>query len=347
MLGYLNFLLDLIKGRLFSQVKPLIVGLNVTNRCNLRCPYCYGDYFNRKARDFTKEELLNLIDKLKKMGTRIIYLSGGEPLMRKDIEEIINSIKEKAMLCFMTTNGILVPDKIKSLKKLDSLTISLDGDKNTNDINRGQGTFVKIVKAIKVAKAEGLSVSTNTVINRNNLDSIEGIISLVKNLGVTAEFNLPYEQTLGNMNNPVMHLEDDEIRTILQKLIEYKEHGAPIFFSIASRKYALNWPFSCSQKIIYNNLPPDFKIVDCYMGRFMCLIDSDGLVYPCGQLIGRFRALNIHQVGFEKAWENLLKKKTCKTCYCVCYNEFNRLFKLNPEALFSNSLRALNKIIRK
>ena len=46
------------------------------------------------------------------------------------------------------------------------------------------------------------------------------------------------------------------------------------------------------------------------MGRFMCLIEPDGFVYPCGQLIGKFPALNIREVGFKKAWENLFTKKS-------------------------------------
>ena len=66
------------------------------------------------------------------------------------------------------------------LKRLDSLAISLDGDENANDINRGQGTFLKIIEAIKIARAEGLKVATNTVINLNNLKSIDTVISLAK-----------------------------------------------------------------------------------------------------------------------------------------------------------------------
>lgn len=346
-LRYLNLFLDLVKAHLFSEVKPLMVPLNVTNRCNLACTYCYGDYFNRKAQDFTTEELLNLIKELQGMGTRSIYISGGEPLLREDIGTIIETIRNRNILCFMNTNGLLVPDKIKCLKGLDSLVISLDGDEDANDINRGRGTFLKIIKAIKVARAEGLKVTTNTVINLSNLNSIDTIISLVTNLGVSAEFNLPYEQSLGNKDNPTMRIGDENIRMVLKKLIKYKKQGAPISFSNASRLYALRWPFTYDQKIIYNDSSVSFKIIDCYMGRFMCLIDSDGFVYPCGQLIGRFPALNIHEVGFKKAWDNLLKRRTCKACYSICFTEFNQFFNLRPSVVFSTALRFCKGIINK
>ena len=109
---YLKFFLDVVRARLFLDIKPLVVGLNVTNRCNLCCSYCYGDYSKRKSRDFTTEELLNLIKELRKMGTRAIYISGGEPLLREDIGTIIDAVKDENMFCFINSNGVLVPDKI-------------------------------------------------------------------------------------------------------------------------------------------------------------------------------------------------------------------------------------------
>lgn len=136
MLTYVNFLLDIIQGRIFSRAKPLVVGLNVTGRCNLQCTYCYGAYASRTDKDFTKNELFDLIDDLASMGTRLIHLGGGEPLIRADIGEIIDKIKSKNILCFMNTNGLLIPDRINQIHKLDALTISIDGDEHTNDSTR-------------------------------------------------------------------------------------------------------------------------------------------------------------------------------------------------------------------
>lgn len=340
---YLNFLLNIFKARLFFRRIPLVVGLNVTNRCNLKCTYCYGGYSSRVDRDFTKEELFDLIEELAGMGTRLIHLGGGEPLIRADIGEIIDKIKSKNILCFMNTNGLLIPDKIEEIRKLDALTISIDGDEYTNDSTRGSGTFKKIMKAIELAKAQGLSISTNTVVNRNNLNSPDAIISLAQRLGFTAEFNLPYERAVNGKGDDILNLSDNEIRAVLGKLIDYEKRGAPLSFSISSRKYALSWPLPYSQKIIYGRPPAGFKAIKCYMGRFMCLIDSDGLVYPCGQLLRNFPVLNVHEIGFKKAWESLIKERICKTCYCICFTEFNQLFGLRPAMLFSTARRFLKK----
>lgn len=80
------------------------------------------------------------------------------------------------------------------------------------------------------------------------------------------------------------------------------------------------------------------------MGRYMCFVDGDGLVYPCGQLIGSFPALNFTEVGFKKAWENLAKNKTCKTCYCPCFLEFNQVYGLKPNVLLSNAKREIKNL---
>ena len=79
------FMATLIRDRLSGGRTPLVVVLNVTFRCNLKCGYCYGQYFNRDDKDFTTQELSDLIDGLGKLGTRSITLGGGEPLIREDI----------------------------------------------------------------------------------------------------------------------------------------------------------------------------------------------------------------------------------------------------------------------
>jgi AdoMet-dependent heme synthase len=342
-LRYLDFLFAIFKAKLSLKKIPLVVGLNVTNRCNLQCAYCYGSYSRRTDADFSNQELLELIEELAIMGTRLIHLGGGEPLMRADIADIIDKIKSKNMLCFMNTNGLLIPDRIKEIRSLDALTISLDGDEHANDSSRGQGSFKKIIKAIDIARAEGLRLSTNTVINRNNLNSLDTIISLAKAKDFTAEFNLPYEQASKNKISDISNLSDNEVEAVLRKLIALEKNGAPLSFSVTSREYALSWPLPYSQKIIYDNYPTAFRIIKCYMGHFMCLIDSDGLVYPCGQLLGKFPALNIREVGFKKAWASLIENRPCKACYCICFTEFNQLFGLRPAMLFSTANRFFRK----
>ncbi|HHT9133375.1 MAG TPA: radical SAM/SPASM domain-containing protein [Candidatus Avalokitesvara rifleensis] len=336
-----RLLTSLVKGHILKQNIPLTVSLAVTSRCNYRCIYCYGAYYNRKESDFPLNVWLGFIDEVADMGTRLIHLGGGEPLLRDDIEEIINKVKDRGIICRMNTNGALIPKKIDSLKRLDSICVSLDGKAQANDKNRGAGTFEEIVAGIKCAKEHGIPVHVSSVITTNSIGALEEVLELSKEIGFMVEFGLPYEQTTTNKDIPAVKLQDEQVRAFLRKLLRYIDEGYPIFYSTSTYRYALSWPTSYQEKILYDDAPPDFKVIDCYMGKYMCFVDGDGLVYPCGQLIGSFPALNFTEVGFKKAWENLEKNKTCKTCYCPCFIEFNQVYGLKPNVLINNTAREM------
>ena len=335
-----KFLLQLSKAKILNRNIPLIVSLTVTNRCNLRCIYCYGSYFNRNIKDFPTKFWLDIIDELYSMGTKLIHLEGGEPLLRDDIGELVNYVKSKNMICRLNSNGYLVPKKIKEIEKLDSLCISLDGDEDANDKNRGKGSYKRIIEAIKVAKQHGLSVLTSTVLTANNIESdrFEKVLFLAKEIDFGTQFNFLYEQTTDLTDDPACRVRNESIKKAISKLIDYKKKGLPVFYSIATYNNALNWPTSYDVKRFTTKNPPPsgFKYIPCYMGKFMCFVDGDGLVYPCGEHIGIFPALNICEVGFKKAWENIAKHKDCLTCYNTCFNEYNQIFACRPSVLWNN-----------
>lgn len=337
----------LLKGRILKQNIPLTVSLTITNRCNYKCIYCYGAYYERKDKDIPLKTWLSLIDELAEMGTQMIHLGGGEPLLRNDMEEIINRVKGHNMICRLNTNGALVPKKINQLKRLDSICISLDGNEAANDRNRGNGTFKEIMEGIKCAKASGIPTHISATITTNSIETVDEVFDIAREIGFRVEFGLPYEQTTSNKDNPAMKLYDEQVKIFLNKILEYKRKGYPIFYSDSTYKYALSWPASYSEKMLYDNIPMDFKIIDCYMGRYMCFVDGDGLVYPCGQLIGSFPALNFTEVGFKKAWDNLEKNKKCKTCYCPCFTEFNQVYGLKLNVLIGNAKRELKNMFNK
>jgi len=274
------------------------------------------------------------------MGTKLIHLEGGEPLLRDDIGTLVNYIKDKNMLCRMNSNGYLVSKKIDEIKRLDSLCISLDGDEESNDKNRGKGSYKKIIEAIKTAKAHGLSVLTSTTLTSNNIEngSIEHVLNLAREMGFGSQFNFLYEQTTDNTDDPACRVREDAIKKALIKLIDYKKKGWPVFYSMATYNNAINWPASYNVKkfTLRNPSPPGFKYIDCYMGKLMCFIDGDGKVYPCGEHIGTFPALNILDVGFKTAWENIAKRKECYTCYNTCFNEYNEVFSVKPGVIWNN-----------
>ena len=125
---------QLVRLKLTGRRVPFFVSLQVTKFCDLQCSYCFAELETlRGTSDFTTEQWKGIIDELHVLGTRWIWLQGGEPLIRNDIGELIDYIKSKGMVCELVTNGTQLKRKINSLIHLDSLCISLDGDRDAND----------------------------------------------------------------------------------------------------------------------------------------------------------------------------------------------------------------------
>lgn len=326
------FMATLVKDKIIGERTPLVVILNTTFRCNLRCGYCYGQYFRRKREDFTTKELLNLIDDLAEMGTRSITLGGGEPLIRKDIGQIVARIKKRGIECGFNTNGVLVPQKTNELKKADMICISFDGPKEMNDANRGRGAFEKIATGIDAALKAGIKTHISAVITRHNcqLEAIDWLVNFARKKGIQAEFNFLFHQAKGKRDSDRFMASNVALRKAARRIVKHKKEGAPILFSQRVYQLAAEWPDY--KKRLFLDKPPTFDYIPCYAGRFMMFIDADGKVYPCVQLIDVFKALDFRQVGLKKAWDNCANHR-CKACYFPCFNEFNAIMGFNPKVI--------------
>ena len=343
----IRFATNVILARLLRRNIPLCVGIHITSRCNFNCIYCYGGYSKKNVGEFTTKQLISLIDELKQKGTLWITLTGGEPLLRDDIELIIDKIKKENIICSINTNGSLIKEKIDAVKKIDFITVSLDGNEAANDMNRGKGTFKVAIEGIKCLKDNKIPFDVVSVLTRHNINSIDAMLDLAERMSFYVEFNFLEDQNAPYQDHSSFSIDDKDMKDISRKLIEYKKKGRHVFYSAGSRRYVLGWPLSYKEKMLFRDIP-HFKPIHCYMGERMCHIDYDGKVYPCNQLAGRFPALSFLESGFEKSWENLKNKKNCKACYAVCFAEFNRFFALAPDVWINNIIQTLrSKIHRK
>lgn len=161
--------------------------ISLTDNCNLRCIYCTPEkLFQKKEEKLLFEDLQKIIRVAKDIGIKKIRLTGGEPLLRKDLCEIIKEIKKSEIdEIYITTNGILLEEKIKDLKEagLMGINVSLDTlDENIfNEITRG-GDIKKVINGIKKSISLGLKVKINSVIIKGiNEDSIYQLAEITKN----------------------------------------------------------------------------------------------------------------------------------------------------------------------
>ncbi len=306
---------DLLASKITKARKPILANLLITNRCNLKCFYCYVDVFNRKMQDLSTEEIIRIIDILHANGTKIIVLLGGEPLLRKDIDAIIEHINSKGIICELITNGFGVDKWIKSLRLLDSVCVSLDGNEYPNDLNRGSGAFRVATEAIRLLKENRVNTRIKAVITKNNIDALAFLAKFVKDNSIlmTCSAAVVYEQREYNQN--LKWMGNDDVRELLIKLKEHKRKGIPIGYSYKALDYCINWPSEYNHVVKNLKQEANFKFIKCLRKDFSLYMDADGTIYPCANLWGKGGG-NILKEDFKAAWDKFNEYD----CYCCGNN---------------------------
>ena len=294
---------EAVYSKLTGKRIPIYVNFQITNKCNLKCEYCYADFASLKGKEeLTTEEVLKLIDELSSMGTRWVRILGGEPLLRKDIGLIIDKFKKKKIMCEMVTNGYFVKNNIEIIKKVDSLCFSIDGDREATDLLRGKGTYDKVIEAIKIAKENKIPIRLHGVLTKYTIDKYQHIAELAKEHG--GMFNYAQYLALPYDKNYKIMVSTEEAKDFFKKIKELKHKGYPVLNSNAFYDHVINWPLEkdIMLKEEAKNIDTTY-VIPCKAGRFSCWIDSDGGVYSC-QCRWK-KGLNLRDVGFKRAWDYL------------------------------------------
>lgn len=171
--------------------------ISLTDKCNLRCIYCMeekgNDFFDEEEK-LTKDEICKIVNGCSKLGIKKIRLTGGEPLVRKDIVELVEAINkiEGIEEIYLTTNGILLEDKVHILKKagLKGVNISLDSlkDEMFNKLTR-LGELKKVLKSIDKCLEHGINVKLNVVMIKGmNEDEILDFVKLTLDKSMDVRF---------------------------------------------------------------------------------------------------------------------------------------------------------------
>jgi SynChlorMet cassette radical SAM/SPASM protein ScmE len=182
---------------------PRSVDLEITTACNLRCRYC--SHFSSPGdvtADLPTAEWRTFFEELGNLGVMSVVLSGGEPLLRPDILELIESIVKNRMRFDILTNGTKVTEDlaraIASTKRCNYVQVSIDGaTADVHDSYRGKGVFHKAVSAIRTLKEAGVRVTVRVTIHRKNYETIDDIARfLLEDLGLPG-FSTNYASYMG------------------------------------------------------------------------------------------------------------------------------------------------------
>jgi len=298
-----------------KKIQLQSIWINVTNRCNLQCIHCHSSSGLPLENELTTEEIFQVISEAAALGVKKMIISGGEPLLRQDILEILEYTSEHIETVILLTNGTVITKAIaEKLRELDvSVQVSLDGAlQKTQDFIRGKGSWEKTLRGLKNLTAAGAIVIISMTLMKKNMDEITEMADLARQLGVYV-LHFPILQLKGRAkeNEPVVSFENEELVASFKKILEISKTGD---ISITMEK-------NFREKIEKMQ-----KIDFCEAGCIVASISADGKVYPCAALHeDEFCAGNIREQQLKDIWEesevlnrfksfSVLDIPECRTC---------------------------------
>ncbi len=156
--------------------------LQITDRCNLRCRHCYlGDTPNNELPITLIQKILAEFEALQ--GLRVL-ITGGEPLLHTDFDQINSMLPEFFIRKILFTNGLLLNKPLLQQLNVHEIQVSIDGLEKAHDLLRGENTFRRSMDAIKLSLDCGFDVSVSTMVHAKNLADFEEMESTFKDLGI-------------------------------------------------------------------------------------------------------------------------------------------------------------------
>lgn len=276
----------------------MIVSWMTTNQCNLKCSHCYQDAGGQKERELTTAEGKKLIDEIARAGFKMMIFSGGEPLMRPDIYELVSYAASKGLRPVFGTNGTLITLEVaQKLKDCGAMAmgISLDSlDEAKHNRFRGDdNAYARTLEGMKNCRAVGLPFQIHTTVMDWNKDEILNIIDFAQEMGAMAEyifFLIPVGRGV--------YIEDTAVESVAYENLlvdimnKQKEVSIPIKPTCAPQ-------FTRVAKQVGVELNPRFSR-GCLAGITYCIVSPVGKVRPCAYMVEE--AGDVHDTPFDEIW---------------------------------------------
>ncbi|SYZ72589.1 Radical SAM domain protein [Candidatus Zixiibacteriota bacterium] len=306
-----------------NREMPTMMGWEITRRCNLTCPHCYSAATRKALNELTTTECLEIVRTIGEMGVKMVGWTGGEPLLREDLEEIAGAARKFGMKQGVTTNGVLLDEKRgKSLMKagVTAMQVSIDGttaERNRPMRNASDEEFEKALEAVRVSVRLGFKTSLAMMIGQENLDDAPRFIHMAKKMKAhVVRFSgfVPHGRGKGQRSRLEFTTRLGELKAFVSQFTGYEK--MPIAFDPG-----------------FGPLPPYYEFHQCIAGKQMFYLSCIGDVYPCTSLLSKeFVVGNVRQRPLIDIWNdpNMTKMAEiprekihgpCRTCryMTVCH----------------------------
>lgn len=312
--------LSMARVRVLGGRVPVAVRINLNNRCHSRCEYC--SFWHTPSEEMSTDELRRIIADLARLGTQRLTLSGGEPMLRKDLGAIIGAAADAGLSVDLNSTGFLFDRRRADLRRLDLVKFSIDGGPAVHDRIRGRpGSFRELEEAIAVSRELGLRFSFAFTMTRAALPEIPFVLEFARRHQTFVAFQPVMAHNHASADVRRTFPERDEYLRAVDLLIEEKRRdGDAVRNSLGALEHIKPWPHISGLK--------------CWGGDVFLMVEPNGDVVPCDRIDYAEPVPNCRVHGIEWALARL-PEKVCEGCGFCGAVEINMLMGLDPGSLSS------------
>ncbi|MGE0713468.1 MAG: radical SAM/SPASM domain-containing protein [Planctomycetota bacterium] len=271
---------------------PLVTHLEVVAACNLTCTHCFAGTLPRPGRLLDLSELERLFAELAAVGCFRLNLTGGEPLLRRDLLELIELARAAGLHCTLTSNGLLLDERLaRAFGQREDLrlNLSLDGaTAATHDAVRGPGSFAALLERLALLRRHARFGLAFTV-GAHNAHEVADFVALSRRLGADAAVVRPLYPTGEALRHP----------ELIPTLATWSQ--------AASALARLGLPDAGAELCGLDPRPATHELgipanAGCSAGRLQCSISAHGALSPCSFLGPDFEAGSVRERSFAALW---------------------------------------------
>ena len=299
------------KGSPHKKNELRLVAWEMTRSCNLNCVHCRaaaerGPY----PGELDTGKCLEILEQIAQVGQPIVILTGGEPLLRKDVFELAQHGTRLGLRMVMATNGTLVtPEIAKEMKSsgIKRVSISVDGAsaKEHDQFRKVPGAFDASLESIDWLKKEGIEFQINTTVTRHNVHQVPDILDLAVKLGAVAHhifLLVPTGRAKEMVNQEIDALEYEKLLRWFYEMrnqvpLHLKATCAPHYYRILRQE-----AHARGEKVNFDTYGLDAVTRGCLGGTSFCFISHDGIVQPCGYL--ELNSGDLKKSSFGEVWRD-------------------------------------------
>lgn len=285
----------------------------LTSKCNLKCAHCYGSFSSTEQKELNYLEIISILEKSKVYGSYQVDFTGGEPIMYKDLDKLLEYCYLNGFLVRIFTNLTLFNDKFLTMFKkygVKEIVTSVDSchAECHNQFRGVPKSFERTIEAIKILKDNNIPITINSMVGQHNKEHIDEMIGFIDSLNVKSVLDVIIPEGRANfLDNSIQ-----DSAMVIKNI--YENH--------------------------YNIIDKNAISVSCGIGDRFVYIKSNGNVYPCPSMTNDDNILGtVKTFDFKKIWKILASKYNfccnkkidkCKNCSGGCriranilHNNFN------------------------